>query len=198
MNKQALQATYIGSAAGPTGWPPADLPEIVLLGKSNVGKSSFINALLGRRNLAYVGQTPGKTRLLNFYEVNNQFRLVDAPGYGYARRSQSELQHYQRLMEDYLGKRTTLKGSFLILDSRHQPTQDDHLMFDYLKYFQLPVQLVLTKADKLGYQKQQQQLALIAETFGLTTDQLFLFSAKNRLNVESAWRYLEAVLQLDK
>ena len=136
------------SAPDKHSWPEPSLPEIVLAGRSNVGKSSLINTLAENRKMAYVGKTPGKTRLLNFFEVDQTFRLVDVPGYGYAHASQKLLLQFGKMMEDYFHDRKNIKGVILLVDARHRPTEDDLTMLEFARYFQLPVLLVATKADK--------------------------------------------------
>ena len=140
-----FDAKLLISAAGKSQWPDSELPEIVLAGKSNVGKSSLINTLLNRKSLAYVGKTPGKTRLLNFYEVNQQFMMVDVPGYGFAQRSQKELIDFGTMMEDYFSERKQLKVCIQIIDLRHGPSKDDLMMLDYVRSNGIPVLIVATK-----------------------------------------------------
>lgn len=125
------------------------LPEILMVGRSNVGKSSFINALLNRKNIARISSTPGKTISLNYFNVNDEFFLVDAPGYGYARRSRTMQQEFLSIMTDYLALRERITIVFLLIDFRVGPTEDDLVMLDYLLEMQLPFQIILTKADKV-------------------------------------------------
>jgi ribosome biogenesis GTP-binding protein YsxC/EngB len=143
------QSEFIISAAGRSQYPMDGRPEIAFVGRSNVGKSSIINALTNRRSLAKVGNTPGKTRLINFFLINGFFYLVDLPGYGYAKVSKVEKEKWGRLMEDYLTGRETLKKVVLLVDSRHKPTDDDVLMINWIRHQGYSVYVVGTKADKL-------------------------------------------------
>ena len=126
-----------------------NLPEFVFLGRSNVGKSSFINALCNRKNLAYTSSKPGKTLTLNFYYINKEFYLIDVPGYGYAQRVMSQRMDFGAMIEEYLNSSENLKKCFLIVDSRHNPTEDDCLMYNYLKHFNIDVVVIATKVDKI-------------------------------------------------
>ena len=130
--------------------PEAGLPEIAFAGRSNVGKSSLLNRLLNRKNLAKTSNTPGKTRTLNYYRVNGSFHLVDLPGYGYARRSQAERESWGRLIEGYIQNRAQLRGFVQLIDARHDPTQDDLMLLDWLCHSQKPFVVVATKTDKLS------------------------------------------------
>ena len=137
-------------------YPTDGRPEFLLVGKSNVGKSSFINAILSRKNLAYTSSRPGKTQTLNFYGVNDSFYLIDVPGYGYAAVDKKTQNKFGMMIEEYLEKREELKRVFMLIDYRHKPTEDDLLMYNFLKYYNLPVTVVATKADKVpGSQKQK-------------------------------------------
>lgn len=158
---------------------PIDLlPEFIMLGRSNVGKSSFINAFTGRKNLARVSSKPGKTTTLNFYKVDNSFYLVDVPGYGYADTSKDEIRKFGLMVEEYLEKREELKRVFLILDLRHKPTEDDVTMYNYLKYYQIPVTIIATKADKVKRNEREKNEKLIKETLDLVVgDNLIVFSS---------------------
>ena len=142
-------------------YPDKDLPEFLLVGRSNVGKSSFINALLSRKNLAHTSSRPGKTQTINFYLVNNNFYLVDVPGYGYAAVDKKTQAKFGMMIEEYLEKREQLKSVFLIIDFRHKPTEDDLLMYNFLKYHNVPVTVVATKADKVGGSRKNKHLKVI-------------------------------------
>ena len=131
-------------------YPVEGLPEFLLIGKSNVGKSSFINTLVNRKNLARISSVPGKTQTLNFYLVNEKFYLVDAPGYGYASKSVEKRIYFGKMIEEYLTNNQNLKIVFLIVDGRHKPTEDDKLMYEYLKHLNLNVRIIATKIDKIG------------------------------------------------
>ena len=135
---------------------PTDLKnEFLLVGRSNVGKSSFINTLLGRKSLARTSSHPGKTQTLNFYLVNDDFYLIDVPGYGYAETSKKTRAKFGKMIEEYLETRKELKRVFMIIDFRHKPTEDDILMYNFLKYYNLPVTIVATKSDKIGSSKRE-------------------------------------------
>ena len=144
------KAEIIISAVSSKQYPQDHLPELVLLGRSNVGKSSFVNTLIRRRNLARTSSQPGKTQTMNFYQINDLFRFVDMPGYGYARVSKKSREKWGVMIETYLQKRENLAGVFLLVDSRHEPSEDDELMFNWLTYHGLVPTVVMTKFDKLN------------------------------------------------
>lgn len=175
-----FDAKLVISAAGKSQWPDSDLPEIVLAGKSNVGKSSLINTLLNRKSLAYVGKTPGKTRLLNFYEVNQKFMMVDVPGYGFAQRSHNELVAFGKLMEEYFHERQLLKVCVLIIDLRHGPSKDDLTMLDFVRANGIPVVVVATKQDQCNQSETAKNRKLISEKCNVPAHQIILFSSKTR------------------
>ncbi len=168
---------FIKSAFKKSEYPVSSLPEIALAGRSNVGKSSFINKLLNRKNLARVGKTQGKTRLVNFFSVNNEFVLVDLPGYGYANVSKEMKASWGNMIEDYLNTRDQLKLVVLILDIRHDPTEDDMLMLDYIEAKGLKPFIVLNKADKLAKTKIQPRADQFKEMLGI--EDIYAFSAFN-------------------
>ncbi|MBE6108597.1 MAG: YihA family ribosome biogenesis GTP-binding protein [Erysipelotrichaceae bacterium] len=175
-----FDAKLVISAAGKSQWPDSDLPEIVLAGKSNVGKSSLINTLLNRKSLAYVGKTPGKTRLLNFYEVNQKFMMVDVPGYGFAQRSHNELVAFGKLMEEYFHERQQLKVCVLIIDLRHGPSKDDLTMLEFVRANGIPVVVVATKQDQCNQSETAKNRKLISEKCNVPAHQIILFSSKTR------------------
>jgi ribosome biogenesis GTP-binding protein YsxC/EngB len=144
------KAEHVISAAGPSQYPNTVFPEIVLAGRSNVGKSSLINALVNRKNLARVGSIPGKTRLINFYNINDYMMLVDLPGYGFAKVSQAERESWGKLCETYLNTRKQIKAIIMIVDIRHEPTRDDKVMLQYIRESGKDYVIVANKADKLG------------------------------------------------
>ncbi len=163
-------------------YPDKDLPEFLLVGRSNVGKSSFINALLSRKNLAHTSSRPGKTQTINFYLVNNNFYLVDVPGYGYAAVDKKTQAKFGMMIEEYLENREQLKRVFLIIDFRHKPTEDDLLMYNFLKYYNVPVTVVATKADKVGGSRKNKNLKVIMDTLDLVVgDDLLVFSSVTKL-----------------
>ena len=138
------------SAVRQSQYPDDNKPEFLLVGRSNVGKSSFINSIIERKNFARISSKPGKTQTLNFYNVNNDFYIVDVPGYGYANVSKERQQKFGMMIEEYLENRSNLKEVFLLIDFRHKPTQDDLLMYNFLKYYDINVTVVCTKVDKIG------------------------------------------------
>ena len=151
--------------------------EYLLVGRYNVGKSSFINTLINRKNFARTSSTPGKTQTINFYSVNDNFYLVDAPGYGYATLSKDNQKKLGLMMEDYLENRETLKQVFMLVDFRHKPTNDDITMYNYLKYYKIPVTIVATKIDKIGITSHQKQRSMILDALDLVVgDDFIMFS----------------------
>ena len=153
----------IGSFVRPEQFPTEGLPEFALAGRSNVGKSSFINRMIGRKALARISSKPGKTQQLNFYKIEEQFFFVDVPGYGYAKVSKSERAAWGRMIETYFTGREQLKAVVLIVDIRHEPSEDDVLMYEYLKHFNLPVKVIATKVDKIGKTLIPRHLKLVLE-----------------------------------
>ena len=175
---------------------PDDLkPEFLLVGRSNVGKSSFINSILGRKNIAYTSSTPGKTQTLNFYKVNNSFYLIDVPGYGYAAVDKKTQAKFGMMIEEYLEKRHQLKRVFLLIDFRYKPMEDDLLMYNFLKYYNLPVTVIATKSDKISGGKKQKNLKLILETLDLVVgDDLIVFSSVTKLGVKDVLDKIESII----
>ncbi len=155
-------------------YPTESLNEFLLVGRSNVGKSSFINAILERNNFAHTSSTPGKTKTLNFYLINNLFYLVDVPGYGYASVNRETQRKFGLMIEEYLAKRKELKRVFMIIDFRIKPTEDDVLMYQYLKYYNIPVTLVLNKVDKVGSSKRDKLLKQILETLDVNKEDNYI------------------------
>lgn len=183
-------AEYVISAVNKKGFPVHDNPEFVFLGRSNVGKSSFINALTNRKNLAYTSSKPGKTITINFYHINKEFMLVDVPGYGYAQREKTLRMQFEAMLEDYLPQRQQIKIAFLIVDSRHQPSDDDIMMYNYLNYYQIPVIIIATKIDKIGKTKVYQHLKVIKETFKIDKDSIIPFSAETKNGVDEVLKII--------
>ncbi|MBQ9011505.1 MAG: YihA family ribosome biogenesis GTP-binding protein [Bacilli bacterium] len=180
------------SAVRRSQFPTDELPEYLLIGRSNVGKSSFINTLINRKNFARISGRPGKTQTINFYNVNEQFYLVDAPGYGYANTSKAKRKKFGLMIEDYIVNRKNLKQVFLLIDFRHRPTNDDILMYNYLKYYKIPVTIVATKADKVGITSHQKQRNLILEDLDLVVgDDFILFSNVSKLGKEEILKKIE-------
>lgn len=170
------QSEFEISAVKREQYPTDGLPEVAFVGRSNVGKSSIINALTNRRHLAKVSQTPGKTRLINFFMINEgEFHLVDLPGYGYAKVSKTEQASWGKTIEMYLTDREQLKRVILLVDSRHKPTKDDLLMYDWVKHFNIETIIVATKSDKLSNNELRKSEKIIKDTMGLTKDDKFYF-----------------------
>ena len=179
------------SAVKPAQYPKNDLPQIVLVGKSNVGKSSFINTMLNRKSLARTSNTPGKTRQINFYNIDNNFYFVDLPGYGYSKLSKEEQVNMGRFIEDYLQKCQNIALIVLLLDIRHKPTADDAHMFEYIKMTNLPFMLIANKADKIAVTKVDMELEKIKETLGVSFSTLLPFSAERKIYSDAVWREIE-------
>ncbi len=171
------------------------LPEFALVGRSNVGKSSFINCLLGRKNLARTSNTPGKTRALNFYLVNDSFALVDLPGYGYAKTSKSNRKLWRENFERFLTERETLRHVFCLIDSRHGPQANDLKMLDWLEENELTYTIVLTKLDKVKKSEVKSKVAGSADTLGLPVESLLLFSSETSLGREVALGLLSDLME---
>lgn len=177
-------------------YPDDGKPEFLLVGRSNVGKSSFINAVLGRNNLAYTSSKPGKTQTLNFYSVNDEFYLIDVPGYGYASTDKKSQNKFGLMIEEYLEKREELKRVFMLIDFRHLPTEDDLLMYNFLKYYNLPVTVIATKADKVGGSKKEKNLKDILRAMDLAVgDDFVVFSSVTKLGVKEILQKIEDVIQ---
>ena len=174
-------------------YPDDNKPEFLLVGRSNVGKSSFINTILSRKNLAHISSKPGKTQTLNFYNVNNDFYLIDAPGYGYADVDKKTQAKFGMMIEE----REQLKRVFLLIDFRIKPTEDDLLMYNFLKYYNLPVTVIATKADKVGGSKKQKNLKVIMDTLDLVIgDDLVVFSSVTRLGVKEVLKKIEDLVDV--
>lgn len=172
------------SAVGPDQYPETGLSEIALSGRSNVGKSSFINAVAGRKNIARTSSKPGKTQTLNFYDMDDKFVFVDVPGYGYAKESKTAREKWGAMIEAYITGREALKAVIQLIDLRHEPTEDDILMYDFLKYYEIPVILVCTKMDKIPKSKVQKHLKIVREVIEFEEeDTIIPFSAMDKKNL---------------
>jgi len=170
------------SAVRQSQYPIDKKPEFLLCGRSNVGKSSFINSIVERKNIARVSANPGKTQTLNFYYVNEDFYIVDVPGYGYAAVSEEIKQKFGIMIEDYLEHRDNLERVYMLVDFRMKPTQDDLLMYNFLNYHKVPVTIVATKVDKVSRNDREKQTKLILEELNPKEgDNLVLFSSKTKL-----------------
>ena len=166
------------SAVRESQYPTDKLKEFLLVGRSNVGKSSFINTIINRKNFARTSATPGKTQTLNFYKINDEFYLVDAPGYGFARVRNSLKQKFGLIMESYLKSRDNLQMVFLLIDLRHKPTNDDIMMYDYLKFYNIPVTIVCTKVDKVSKNNHNKNKQIIMKELNIQDEKdIILFSS---------------------
>lgn len=166
-------------------YPDDHKPEFLLVGRSNVGKSSFINTVLNRKNIARTSATPGKTQTLNFYLMNNSFMLVDAPGYGYAKTAKESRVDFGGLIENYLNSDVNCKGIFLIIDIRHEPSEDDQLVYEFLKQFDFEIFVVATKVDKIGKSFIQRHTNIIKKSFGMDlNDKVYVFSSETKFKIE--------------
>lgn len=180
------------SAVRPDQYPEDGLPEFALAGRSNVGKSSFINRMIGRKALARISSKPGKTQTLNFYKIEEQLFFVDVPGYGYAKVSKSEREAWGKMIERYFTGRQELKAVVQIIDLRHPPTADDRMMYDFLKHYNIPCIVIATKADKIPKGKWDKHKKIVKETLEMEkNDPLIVFSSETGLGFEEAWRIIE-------
>ncbi|KMJ56949.1 GTP-binding protein [Bacillus sp. LL01] len=189
---KVTQADIVISAVKPEQYPTEQLPEFALAGRSNVGKSSFINKMINRKNLARTSSKPGKTQTLNFYLINEMLHFVDVPGYGFAKVPKSERDAWGRMMEVYLTNRNQLRAVLQIVDLRHPPSKDDVTMYEYLKHYDLPVIVIATKADKIPKGKWQKHLKIVRETLGMEKeDEVILFSSETGQGKDEVWGILQ-------
>ncbi len=178
-----------------THYPQGPLPEVLFVGRSNVGKSSLINSLLGRKNIAYTSQNPGKTQTLNFYLINETFYLVDVPGYGYARVSKTMREQFAQMIEQYLSSRQNLKHVFVLVDLRHSVSEDDMMMTQYLDYLGIPYTIIATKADKISTNKRPRHMKVLQTELSLdTTTEIIPYSAITHENKELILARIESYL----
>lgn len=192
---KVTHAEFIISAATEKQYPTDRLPEIALAGRSNVGKSSFINTLISRKNLARTSSKPGKTQTLNYYRINEKFYFVDVPGYGYAKVSKKEREKWAMMMETYFQKREQLKAVFLVTDLRHAPTKDDVQMYEYLKYYDFPVIVIATKMDKVPKGKRASYIKRTKKVLNFVgTDHMIPFSAYTGEGKREAWQLIKTFI----
>ncbi|AZQ41615.1 MULTISPECIES: ribosome biogenesis GTP-binding protein YihA/YsxC [Streptococcus] len=186
-------AEILLSAANKSHYPQDEIPEIALAGRSNVGKSSFINTLLNRKNLARTSGKPGKTQLLNFFNIDDKLRFVDVPGYGYAKVSKTERAKWGKMIEEYLTSRENLRAVVSLVDFRHEPSADDVQMYEFLKYYEIPVIVVATKADKIPRGKWNKHESIIKKKLDFDkNDDFIVFSSVNKDGLDAAW---DAILE---
>lgn len=190
------QADFIKSAAKPKDYPPADLPEVAFVGRSNVGKSSLINVLAGRKGLVRTSSTPGRTQLINFFDINGSLTLVDLPGYGYAKAPPELRKQWGPMIEVYLASRESLKAVVLILDIRRIPSDGDLQMLRWLETYNILPIIVLTKCDKLSKNELAKQRTIIADTMKRDKGILLSFSALSRDGRDDIWREILRLLEL--
>ncbi len=182
------KAEFVLCAAWKSQWPLTMIPEICMAGRSNVGKSSFINTITGRGKLAKVSSTPGKTRTLNFFNINDELHLVDVPGYGYAKVNDKIKESFGEMIDTYLRERETLRGLVLIVDYRHKPTRDDIEMYEYAKYYEIPVIVVATKEDKLKRNDLVKNEKMIKKTLNFDENDAFVrFSSLSKKGIDEVW-----------
>lgn len=175
-------------------YPEDNKCEFLLVGRSNVGKSSFINALINRKNFARTSATPGKTQTLNFFLINDEFYIVDVPGYGFARVSKKLKNKFGMIIEDYLESRHNLRNVFMLVDFRHKPTNDDVMMYDFLKYYNIPVTIIATKIDKVKKSLHEKNKNLIMKTLNISDEDIILFSAITKSGKETILNKIETML----
>ncbi|TQR19892.1 ribosome biogenesis GTP-binding protein YihA/YsxC [Psychrobacillus vulpis] len=181
------------SAVRPAQYPEGDLPEFALAGRSNVGKSSFINKMIGRKSMARISSKPGKTQTLNFYKLEEDLLFVDVPGYGYAKVSKTERAAWGKMIETYFTSRGVLKAVILIVDLRHPPTADDCMMYDFLKHYNIPCIIIATKADKIPKGKWDKHKKIVKDELQMEAgDPLIVFSSETGLGFDAAWEEIES------
>lgn len=194
-----IKAELEGIAANKKQYPKEDLPEIAFAGRSNVGKSSFINSMINRKNLARTSGKPGKTRTINFYNINNQFRFVDLPGYGYAQVSNKEKEKWGNIIEEYLTTRKNLLEVVLLVDIRHKPTEQDLIMYNWIKTFKFTGIVIATKADKIPKGKYQANIKEIKNKLSIGDAKLIIpYSSSKKMNMAKVWETFDEILISNK
>ncbi|PCE20231.1 ribosome biogenesis GTP-binding protein YihA/YsxC [Staphylococcus pseudintermedius] len=195
MNINPNEVDILISAVKPEQYPELDLPEVALSGRSNVGKSTFINSMIGRKNMARTSQQPGKTQTLNFFNIDNQLIFVDVPGYGYAKVSKKQREAFGKMIETYITTREALKLVIQLVDLRHPPTEDDVLMYDFLKYYDIPTLIIATKEDKIPKGKVQKHIKIIKEKLELeSVDQIISYSSIEKKKQDQIWAAISAFI----
>lgn len=190
-----LSAKYLTSVVDEKNLLDDDLVEFAFVGRSNVGKSSLINSLTGRKNLAKTSSTPGLTKMINYFLINNRFKFVDLPGYGYAKTGQHHIANWAGLMEKYLLNSQLLKTVFVLIDCRHTPTELDKMMIDFLNHYQIPYVIIATKVDKLAKSKIPQSLSKIAKTLNIRREIILPFSSITLYGKDKILEYVETVIE---
>lgn len=184
-------ANFYISAVKQEDYPTGDLPEVVLVGKSNVGKSSFINTMLNRKKLAKTSSEPGKTRQINFYNIDEKMYFVDMPGYGYSKMSKVEEARVAKFINEYLANRRNITLIIQVIDIRHKPSQDDMIMYNYILESNLPFIIVLNKADKIAKTKIEEKITYFKELLGISYSPIFAFSSINKIYNKEIWNLIE-------
>lgn len=189
---------FIVSAVRRSQYPEHNLDEFLLVGRSNVGKSSFINSITNRKNIARISAVPGKTQTLNFFLINKIFYLVDVPGYGFAKVSKKLKNKFGMIIEDYLKNRDNLKMVFMLVDFRHKPTEDDVLMYNYLKYYNIPVTIIATKSDKVSKNSYEKNTRMIRNTLKMVDDDdLIMFSSSNKMGKQDVHNKIANIVGIE-
>jgi len=186
---------YILSTHTKEKWPPSDKPEVVIVGRSNVGKSSLINSLSNNKKLAKVSKSPGKTRSLNFFSVGKDFLFVDVPGYGYAKVNNRQKDLFSEMIDEYLSQRTNLKLAIQLLDIRRKPNRDDMDMINYFKHNDIQILYVLTKIDKTNQKETNLGLKTICNTLNIKKDELVLTSSLNRTGLDNLKKSIKHIIK---
>ncbi|ATQ49605.1 MULTISPECIES: ribosome biogenesis GTP-binding protein YihA/YsxC [Staphylococcus] len=195
MNINPNNINLIISAVKKAQYPDTGLTEVALSGRSNVGKSTFINSMIGRKNMARTSQQPGKTQTLNFYNIDEQLIFVDVPGYGYAKVSKVQREKFGKMIEEYITQRENLKLVIQLVDLRHQPTEDDVLMYNYLKHFDIPTLVICTKEDKIAKGKVQKHIKRIKDKLELEPgDNIISYSSIKNSKQQEIWNFIETYI----
>ncbi len=195
VNNVSLEAVAVKKAQ----YPETGMPEVAFAGKSNVGKSSLINCMINRKALARTSQNPGKTRTINFYNVEDELYFVDLPGYGYARAAKSEIEKWGKMIEDYLIKREELRAIILLVDIRHEPGENDKMMYDWLKHYGHDIVIVATKSDKLKRSQLPKHKKMLSQAFGLSSEDILIpFSSENKSGKDELWAVIENKIGYEK
>ena len=195
MNINFNNINLIISAVKKAQYPDTGLTEVALSGRSNVGKSTFINSMIGRKNMARTSQQPGKTQTLNFYNIDEQLIFVDVPGYGYAKVSKVQREKFGKMIEEYITQRENLKLVIQLVDLRHQPTEDDVLMYNYLKHFDIPTLVICTKEDKIAKGKVQKHIKRIKDKLELESgDNIISYSSNKNSKQQEIWNFIETYI----
>lgn len=195
MNINPNNINLIISAVKKAQYPDTGLTEVALSGRSNVGKSTFINSMIGRKNMARTSQQPGKTQTLNFYNIDEQLIFVDVPGYGYAKVSKVQREKFGKMIEEYITQRENLKLVIQLVDLRHQLTEDDVLMYNYLKHFDIPTLVICTKEDKIAKGKVQKHIKRIKDKLELEPgDNIISYSSIKNSKQQEIWNFIETYI----